>query len=132
MVNWFLLCRTELSPRLPLLSQIFLPRPGVAGDMNKTVELAEDTKAVSAINVSDPDATIFFSVEPSINVQLVLMLAYSSPPNSSYFSNTTVLGQEGTRTQVSRDLRLISMHAYKYTSYKYTHLCRLTGCLGVQ
>lgn len=100
--------------------------------MNKTVELEEDTKAVSAINVSDPDATIFFSVEPSINVQLVLTLAYSSPPNSSHFSNTTVLGQEGTRVQVSRDLRLISMHTYKYTSYKYTHLCRLTGCLGVQ
>lgn len=65
--------------------------------MNKTVELKEDTKAVSAINVSDPGATIFFSVEPSINVQLVLMLAYNSPPNDSYYSNTTILGQEGTK-----------------------------------
>lgn len=68
--------------------------------MKKTVELKEDTKAVSAINVSDPDATIFFSVEPSINVVLVLMLAYSSPPNSSYSSNTTVLSQAGNKLRL--------------------------------
>lgn len=55
---------------------------------------------MSAINVSDPDATIFFSAEPSINVELVLTLAYSSPPNSSYSSNTTVLGQEGTKLRL--------------------------------
>lgn len=68
--------------------------------MNQTVELKEDTKAVSAINVSDPGATVFFMAEPSVNVQLVAMLAYSSPPNSSYSSNTTVLGQEGSKLRL--------------------------------
>lgn len=97
---WSLNWTFPTATRLPLFPQIFLPRPGVAGDINKTVELKEGTKAVSAINVSDPDATIFFSAKPSIDVQLVLMLAYSSPPNSSYSSNTTVLGQEGTKLRL--------------------------------
>lgn len=68
--------------------------------MNKTFELKEDTKAVSTINVSDPEATIFFSVEPSVDMQLVLILAHSSPPNSSYSSNTTILSREGDKLRL--------------------------------
>ncbi|XP_017296730.1 polycystic kidney disease protein 1-like 2 [Kryptolebias marmoratus] len=75
--------------------EIFLTRPKHAGFMNSTVELTKDTKSVSTLNISDPQMTVFFSVEPSVNVSLLLTLSYGSPPNSTYFSNTTILSHTG-------------------------------------
>ncbi|KAM7424265.1 hypothetical protein PAMA_000551 [Pampus argenteus] len=51
--------------------------------------------ALITINVSNPEVTVFLSVEPSANVSLALMLSQGSPPNSTYFTNTTVLSPTG-------------------------------------
>lgn len=72
-----------------------MPRPGASADMNSTIVLEKNTKALTTFNVSDPSVTIFFSVEPNANVSLVLMLAHGSPPNRTYSSNTTILNQTG-------------------------------------
>ncbi|XP_078114656.1 polycystin-1-like protein 3 [Sander vitreus] len=61
--------------------------------MNSTIVLEKNTKALTNINISDTDMTIFFSVESSANVSLVLRLSQGSPPNDTYFSNTTTLNQ---------------------------------------
>ncbi|KAF1392766.1 hypothetical protein PFLUV_G00031470 [Perca fluviatilis] len=76
---------------LPEMIEIFLPRPNASILMNSTVVLEKNTKALTNINVSDANMTIFFSVESSANVSLVLRLSQGSPPNDTYFSNTTTL-----------------------------------------
>ncbi|KAF7212109.1 transcript variant X2 [Nothobranchius furzeri] len=88
-----------LSPvRLQNLTQwfeIFLSRPNPAPLLNSTFVLTKDTKSLSTINISDPQMTMFFNVEPSANVSLVLTLAYGSPPNSTNFRNKTTLNSTG-------------------------------------
>ncbi|XP_042266749.1 polycystic kidney disease protein 1-like 2 [Thunnus maccoyii] len=74
--------------------EIFMPHPN-ASLINSTVVLEKNTKALTTINVSDPNVTIFFSAEPSENVSLVVMLSQGSPPNSTYVRNTTILSQTG-------------------------------------
>ncbi|XP_030613569.1 polycystic kidney disease protein 1-like 2 [Archocentrus centrarchus] len=71
--------------------EIFLPRPNAPEVTNTTVVLEKDSKSVTTVNVSDPNMTIFFSVEPSVNVSLVLLLSRGSLPNTTYYSNRTIL-----------------------------------------
>ncbi|XP_041797280.1 polycystic kidney disease protein 1-like 2 [Chelmon rostratus] len=75
--------------------EIFMPHPNASTVINSTVVLEENTSALTSINVSDPTATVFFTVEPSTNVSLLLRLSQGSPPNDTYFSNTTILSQTG-------------------------------------
>lgn len=72
-----------------------MPRPGASTAMNSTVVLEKNTKALTSINVSDPNMTIFFTAEPNANVSLLLMLSQGSPPNKTYSSNSIVLSHAG-------------------------------------
>ncbi|KAI3377578.1 hypothetical protein L3Q82_008747, partial [Scortum barcoo] len=80
---------------LPEMIEIFMSRPSASPLMNSTVVLEKNSKALTTINVSDPNVTIFFSVEPSVNVSLSLMLSQGSPPNASHSGNKTILNQTG-------------------------------------
>ncbi|XP_054628004.1 polycystic kidney disease protein 1-like 2 [Dunckerocampus dactyliophorus] len=80
---------------LTQMIEIFMPRPNAPPPTNHTVKLEGNSKALTTFNVSDPNVTVFVRVEPSRNVSLVLTLAQGSPPNSSYFANTTILSQIG-------------------------------------
>ncbi|XP_032363993.1 polycystic kidney disease protein 1-like 2 [Etheostoma spectabile] len=71
--------------------EIFLPHPNPSIPINSTIVLEKDTKALTNLNVSDTDMTIFFRVESSVNVSLVLRLSQGSPPNDTYFSSKTTL-----------------------------------------
>ncbi|KAM7406033.1 hypothetical protein PAMP_000438 [Pampus punctatissimus] len=75
--------------------EIFMRRPNAPSLINSTIVLDENINALITINVSNPNMTIFFSVEPSANVSLVLMLSQGSPPNSTYFTNTIILSKTG-------------------------------------
>lgn len=75
--------------------QIFMPQPNSSQVMNNTVVLEENKKALTTLNVTDPNITIFFTVEPSANVSLMLTLSEGSPPNKTYSSNTTILSRKG-------------------------------------
>ncbi|XP_034437184.1 polycystic kidney disease protein 1-like 2 [Hippoglossus hippoglossus] len=75
--------------------EIFMPRASASAVMNNTVVLERNTKALSKINISDPNMTIVFDVEPSINVSLILTLSHVSPPNSAYSKSTTILRPTG-------------------------------------
>lgn len=72
-----------------------MPRPGATVETNNTFVLEKNKKAVTMINITDPDVTAFVTVEPNANVSLVLMLAHGSPPNETQYSNKTILTQEG-------------------------------------
>lgn len=76
-----------------------MPRKNAAPVTYNTVVLEKDTKALTRLNVSDPNVTIIFHVKPSSNVSLVVMLAQGSP-NRTHPSSTAILNQTGT---VSRD-----------------------------
>ncbi|XP_053279260.1 polycystic kidney disease protein 1-like 2 [Pleuronectes platessa] len=75
--------------------EIFMPRAGASAVMYITVVLERNTKAVSKINVSDPNVTIVFDVEPSTKVSLILALSHGSPPTSAYSNGTTILRPTG-------------------------------------
>lgn len=77
------------------LPQIFLPRSNNSALTSTTVVLTKNTKSVSQINVSDTEMTILFNIKPSINVSLAVFLSYESPPNSTYFHNSTILKHTG-------------------------------------
>lgn len=77
------------------LLQIFMPRAKAAPVLENAVVLEKDSKALTTFNVSDPNMTIVFSVQPSTKVSLILMLAQGSPPNDTYSRNTTILNQTG-------------------------------------
>lgn len=62
---------------------------------NNTVLLEYNTKAVTTVNVSNTESTLFVSVEPNANVSLQLVLAAGSPPNKTHFSHTTTLSPTG-------------------------------------
>ncbi|KAM8876289.1 polycystin-1-like protein 2 [Synchiropus picturatus] len=79
---------------LTKMIEIFMPRPPGLPLQNSTIKLEKDTVAVTTFNISDPLMTAFVSIEPNENVSLILRLAHGSPPNSSYYSNTTILTQE--------------------------------------
>ncbi|XP_038557671.1 polycystic kidney disease protein 1-like 2 isoform X2 [Micropterus salmoides] len=68
--------------------EIYLPQPNASTPLNTTVVLEKDTKAITIFEVSDPNVTIFFSVMPSANVSLVLVLSKGSP-NGSYSGRRT-------------------------------------------
>lgn len=72
-----------------------MPRPGASAAMNSTAVLEKNAKALTSINVSDPNMTIFFTAEPNANVSLLLMLSQGSPPNKTYSSNSTILSHAG-------------------------------------
>ncbi|XP_030269688.1 polycystic kidney disease protein 1-like 2 [Sparus aurata] len=74
--------------------EIFMPQPNSSQVMNNTVVLEENKKALTTLNVTDPNITIFFTVEPSANVSLMLTLSEGSPPNKTYSSNTTILSRK--------------------------------------
>ncbi|KAF3686523.1 Polycystic kidney disease protein 1-like 2 PC1-like 2 protein Polycystin-1L2 Precursor [Channa argus] len=80
---------------LSQMIEIFLSRPNAPPLLNNTVVLEKNSKALTSINVSDPNVTIFFSAEPSVNVSLVVALSYGSPPSSGYSRNTAILGPKG-------------------------------------
>ncbi|KAK5935391.1 hypothetical protein CgunFtcFv8_020758 [Champsocephalus gunnari] len=85
--------------------EIFIPYPNASIPMNSTIVLEKNTKALTTINVSDPDVTIFLTVEPNANVALVLRLSEGSPPNDTYFSNTTILSlTEGYRWMITPEM----------------------------
>nr|XP_046245454.1 polycystic kidney disease protein 1-like 2 [Scatophagus argus] len=80
---------------LPEMIEIYMPRLNASAVMNSTVVLEKDTRALTTFNILDPNVTIFFSVEPSANVSLILKLSQGSPPNHTYSSNSTILSQTG-------------------------------------
>lgn len=71
-----------------------MPHP-VSSLINSTAELEKNTQAVSSLNVSDPNVTIFFSVMPNVNVSLALKLFHGTPGNGTYFNGTTIFSQTG-------------------------------------
>ncbi|XP_035986669.1 polycystic kidney disease protein 1-like 2 [Fundulus heteroclitus] len=71
--------------------EIYLRRPNAPPLTSNIAVLNKGTKSVTQINVSNTEMTILFKVEPSINVTLAVSLSYDSPPNSTYFQNTTIL-----------------------------------------
>lgn len=71
-----------------------MPRPDASPITYNTVVLEKDTKALTRFNVSDPNMTIIFHVEPSANVSLVLTLAQGLP-NQTRSSSTVTLNQTG-------------------------------------
>ncbi|XP_069385333.1 polycystin-1-like protein 2 [Paralichthys olivaceus] len=73
--------------------EIFMPRAGASVLTSNTVMLERNTKALTTINVSDPNMTIVFDVEPSTNVSLILTLSHGSPP--TYLNSTTILRPTG-------------------------------------
>lgn len=75
--------------------QIFLSRPNSSALSNSTVLLTKDSTSLSQINVTDPELTILFNVEPSINVTLAVNLSYESPPNSTNLLNSSILTYSG-------------------------------------
>ncbi|XP_036065860.1 polycystic kidney disease protein 1-like 2 isoform X2 [Oryzias melastigma] len=84
----------ELS-NLPEMIEIFLRRSDNSSVTNNTFVLENDLKSVISFNVSDPEVTVIFDMEPSVNTSFAVTLAYDSPPNSTYFTNKTVLNQAG-------------------------------------
>lgn len=78
-----------------MFPQIFLRRSDNSSVANSTFVLEKDTKSVTSFNISDPEVTVIFDVEPSLNASFVVTLSYNSPPNSTYFTNKTVLNQTG-------------------------------------
>lgn len=72
-----------------------MPRANAPPITYNAVALEENTIAQTRLNVSDPNMTVIFHVEPSANVSLVLMLAQRSP-NRTHTRSTTVLNQTGT------------------------------------
>ncbi|XP_041841661.1 polycystic kidney disease protein 1-like 2 isoform X2 [Melanotaenia boesemani] len=90
---------------LSTMIEIFLHRPNSSALMNSTFVLEEGHKSLTTFNVSDPQMTIIFDVEPSVNVSLNLTLSYGSPSNSTYFSNTTILNStRGYRWMITPDM----------------------------
>ncbi|XP_076739560.1 polycystin-1-like protein 2 [Maylandia zebra] len=85
--------------------EIFLARPNAAALINTTVVLEKSSKSVTTLNVSDPNVTIFFGVEPNVNVSLVLLLSHGLPPNNTNYSNRTVLNRtEGFRWMITPEM----------------------------
>lgn len=72
-----------------------MPRSNASPITYNTVVLEKGTTALTRLNVSDPNMTIIFHVEPSANVSLVVMLAQGSP-NRTHSSSTAILNQTGT------------------------------------
>lgn len=62
---------------------------------HNTVVLEKNTKALTRLNVSDPNMAIIFQVEPSANVSLFLMLAQGLS-NQTQPNSTVTLNQAGT------------------------------------
>lgn len=71
-----------------------MPRANASPITHNTIVLEKDTKALTHFNVSDPNMTIIFHVEPSANVSLVLTLAQGLP-NQTHSSSTVTLNQTG-------------------------------------
>nr|XP_033488033.1 polycystic kidney disease protein 1-like 2 [Epinephelus lanceolatus] len=85
--------------------EIYLRHPNATALTNSTVTLEKNTKALTQINVSDPNVTIFLNVEPSANVSLVLKLSEGSPPNDTYFVSTTNLSlTDGYRWMITPEM----------------------------
>lgn len=85
--------------------EVFMSRPNASALLNSTVVLEKNSKALTAINVSDPNMTIFFTVEPSADVSLSLLLSQGSPPNESHSGNATILSQrDGYRWMITPEL----------------------------
>ncbi|XP_062417998.1 polycystin-1-like protein 2 [Pungitius pungitius] len=80
---------------LTQMIEIFMNNPQSSIPTNKPVLLEYNTKAVTTINVSNPESTLFVSVEPNANVSLQLVLAAGSPPNETHFSHKTTLSPTG-------------------------------------
>lgn len=73
--------------------EVFLPRSN-AREENNTFVLKKGKKVVTSFNISDPDVTVFLTIEPSVNVSLRLLLNYGSPPNSSFNGTQDILNFE--------------------------------------
>ncbi|XP_078800525.1 polycystin-1-like protein 2 isoform X2 [Oryzias latipes] len=86
---------SQLENYSDVTAQIFLRRSDNSSVANSTFVLEKDTKSVTSFNISDPEVTVIFDVEPSVNASFVVTLSYNSPPNSTYFTNKTVLNQTG-------------------------------------
>nr|XP_040021045.1 polycystic kidney disease protein 1-like 2 [Gasterosteus aculeatus aculeatus] len=80
---------------LTQMIEIFMNNPQASMPTNNTVLLEYNTKAVTTVNVSNTESTLFVSVEPNANVSLQLVLAAGSPPNKTHFSHTTTLSPTG-------------------------------------
>ncbi|KAG8001601.1 Polycystic kidney disease protein 1-like 2, partial [Nibea albiflora] len=90
---------------LPEMIEIFMPHPNSSTLINSTAELEKNTQAVSSLNVSDPNVTIFLSVKPNANVSLALKLFQGTPGNGTYFNDTTIFSQtDGYRWMITPDM----------------------------
>ncbi|KAM9408281.1 polycystin-1-like protein 2 [Pholidichthys leucotaenia] len=99
--------------------EIFLSRQ-VGEFTSDTVDLMTGMKSVTILNVSDPNTTIVFYVEPSVNVSLLLTLSHDSPPNSTYFTCKTVLiPQDGNQWVITPDMRQRSSARTWYLDTRY-------------
>ncbi|TKS70244.1 Polycystic kidney disease protein 1-like 2 PC1-like 2 protein [Collichthys lucidus] len=84
--------------------EIYMPQPN-SPLISSTAELEKNTQAVSSINVSDPNVTIFFSVMSNVSVSLALKLFHGTPGNGTYFNGTTIFSQtDGYRWMITPDM----------------------------
>lgn len=67
--------------------------------MNISKEMENNTFLLSNFNVTDTQLTIFFDVEPSADVSLILSLNHESPPEPTRFRHQKVLNQTGNLPQ---------------------------------
>ncbi|KAM4593570.1 polycystin-1-like protein 3 [Odontesthes bonariensis] len=87
--------------------EIFLNRPNSSTVMNNTFVLKRDSRLLTTFTISDPEMTIIFNIEPSVDVSLSLLLSYGSPPNSTHFSNKTTMNTtDGYRWMITPEMLL--------------------------
>ena len=72
-----------------------MPRPNATIQTNTTVVLGKDQKVLTQINITDPKMTVIFTVKPSEDLPLVLMLSAGSPPNGTNVVNITTVDSTG-------------------------------------
>ncbi|XP_064841165.1 polycystin-1-like protein 2 [Oncorhynchus masou masou] len=84
---------------------IVLPRPDAPVLSGITVSLEEGAQVGTSFNTTDPNITVIFTVEPSVNVSIELLLGLGSPPNDTHYKHRTVLRHtEGYRWLVTPEM----------------------------
>ncbi|XP_034017782.1 polycystic kidney disease protein 1-like 3 [Thalassophryne amazonica] len=86
--------------------ELYFPRPNASPqETNRSFLLEKDKKALTTLNISDPNMTVFFDVKPSSNVSLLLCLAHGSPPDPTTCRNTTILSHiDGYRWMITPEM----------------------------
>nr|XP_046201047.1 polycystic kidney disease protein 1-like 2 [Oncorhynchus gorbuscha] len=87
------------------LIEIVLPRPDAPVLSGMTVSLEEGARVGTTFNTTDPNITVIFTIQPSVNVSLKLLLGLGSPPNDTHYKHSTVLRHtEGYRWLVTPEM----------------------------